>query len=399
MGTGVKRCGHASISPYRPRARQCCFWRRTVAIPNSAVHAPAADHCVRITAVTMPAVHDELGFYLLAGAPDSPRDVLAEAREGDAMGFGTAFISERFNIKESATLSGAAGAVTERVRIATAATNHNLRHPMVTAAHATTMHRLTGGRFVLGLGRGIAPMQDAFGFGRITTAQIEDFVGLVRRLWRGEVILGHDGPAGSWPVLHLDATFDEDIPLALVAFGPNSLALGGRCFDEVILHTYFTDETTARAVDAVKQAANEAGRDPDSVRVWSCFATIGDHLAPDAQLRKTVGRLASYLQGYGDLLVATNRWDAAPLERFRADAVVAGVAGAIDGTATVEELEHIATIIPSDWLAPSATGSPDQCAAAIVGQLDLGCDAVILHGATPTELAPVLDAYRSLRGT
>ena len=347
--------------------------------------------------MTSPWVRDELGFYLLAGAPDSPRDLITELADGEALGFGTAFISERFNIKESATLSGAAGVVSRRLRIATAATNHNLRHPMVTAAHATTMHRLTGGRYMLGLGRGIAPMQDAFGFGRITTAQIEDFVGLVRRLWAGEVILGHDGAAGAWPVLHLDATFGEDIPLALVAFGPNSLALGGRCFDEVILHTYFTDETTARAVTTVKAAAEQAGRDPDSVRVWSCFATIGDHIAPEARLRKTVGRLATYLQGYGDLLVVTNRWDPAPLERFRADEVVAGVRGGIDGTATVEELEHIATLIPSDWLAPAATGSPERCGAAITGQLDLGCDAVILHGATPTELAPVLDAYRVRR--
>ena len=61
------------------------------------------------------------------------------------------------------------------------------------------MQSLTGGRFTLGLGRGIAPMQDAFGIGRITTAQMEDFAGLMRRLFRGEVIIGHDGPAGSWP--------------------------------------------------------------------------------------------------------------------------------------------------------------------------------------------------------
>jgi len=344
--------------------------------------------------MTTPRTHDELGFYLLAGAPDSPRDLIAEVRDGEDLGLGTAFISERFNIKESATLSGAAGAVSDRIRIATAATNHNLRHPLVTAAHATTMHRLTGGRFVLGLGRGIAPMQDAFGFGRITTAQMEDFVGLMRRLWHGEVILGHDGPAGSWPVLHLDATFDHDIALALVAFGPNSLALGGRCFDEVILHTYFTDDTTARAVRTVKTAAEAAGRDPDSVKVWSCFATIGDHLAPEAQLRKTVGRLATYLQGYGDLLVDTNGWDPEPLARFRADEVVAGIRGGIDGTATVAELEHLATLIPPEWLAPSATGSPEQCADAVIGQLALGCDAVILHGATPSELTPVLEAYR-----
>ena len=100
----------------------------------------------------MERVLDELGFYALAGQPESPRDLIDEVRDGEAMGLGTAFLSERYNVKEAATLSGAAGAVTERLGIATAATNHNTRHPLVTGSYATTMHRLTGGRFSLGLG-------------------------------------------------------------------------------------------------------------------------------------------------------------------------------------------------------------------------------------------------------
>lgn len=338
---------------------------------------------------------DDLGFYLLAGGATSPAALLDEAREGEALGLGTAFISERYNVKEAATLAGAAGAVTSEVRIATAATNHNTRHPLVTASHAMTMHKLTGGRYVLGLGRGIPLMQDAFGIPRITTAQMEDAVGLLRRLWKGEVILGHQGPAGSWPVLHLGSEFDEDIPVLLVAFGPESLKLGGRAFDHVVLHTFFTDETTERAVRTVKEAAEQAGRDPASVTVWSCFATVGDHLPEDVRLRKTVGRLAGYLQGYGDLLVATNGWDPAPLAAFRADPVVGSFAGAIDQKATTDQLEHIATLLPDEWLASAATGTPEQCVAAVRGQFALGADAVILHGAAPSELAPVLAAYRA----
>lgn len=338
---------------------------------------------------------DELGFYLLAGGATSPAALLDEAREGEALGLGTAFISERYNVKEAATLAGAAGAVTSEVRIATAATNHNTRHLLVTASHAMTMHKLTGGRYVLGLGRGIPLMQDAFGIPRITTAQMEDAAGLLRRLWKGEVILGHQGPAGSWPVLHLGSEFDEDIPLLLVAFGPESLKLGGRAFDHVVLHTFFTDETTERAVRTVKDAAEQAGRDPASVTVWSCFATVGDHLPEDVRLRKTVGRLAGYLQGYGDLLVATNGWDPAPLAAFRADGVVGSFVGAIDQKATTEQLEHIATLLPEKWLASAATGSPERCAAAVRGQFALGADAVILHGASPGELVPVVDAYAS----
>jgi probable F420-dependent oxidoreductase len=339
------------------------------------------------------AAHPELGFYTLAGAPESPRELLDEVREAEAMGLGAAFISERYNVKEAATLSGAAAAVTDEIRIITGATNHNTRHPMVTASYATTMHYMSGGRFTLGIGRGIPPMQDAYGIDRITTAQMEDFAQLMRRLWHGQTVIGHDGPAGAWPVLRLDPDFDADIPLGLVAFGPNSLELGGRVFDDVILHTFFTDETLVRCVETVKRAAERAGRDPGDVRVWSCFATIGDHIDEPLRLKKSVGRLATYLQAYGDLMVETNRWDPAVLAAFRADAMVAGFRGAIDDKATTAELEHIATLLPDEWLAPAATGTADACADAVRGQLALGADAVIMHGATPSELRPVVDAY------
>ena len=77
---------------------------------------------------------------------------------------------------------------------------------------------------------------------------MEDFAQVMRRLWHGEVIFNHDGPIGKYQVLFLDPDFNEDIRLALVAFGPKTLALGGRAFDDVILHTYFTPETLQRRV-------------------------------------------------------------------------------------------------------------------------------------------------------
>jgi probable F420-dependent oxidoreductase len=271
---------------------------------------------------------NELGFYTLAGQPESPRELVDEVRMGEQMGIGATFISERFNMKEAATLSGAAGAVTDELGIATAATNHNTRHPMVTAAYASTMHLLTDGRFTLGLGRGIKPLFDVYGIPQITTAQMEDFAGLMRRLWRGEMVFGHDGPAGSFPMLHLDATFDFAIPLALTAFGPNSLALAGRAFDAVVLHTFFTDETVLRCVETVRRSAETAGRDPASIRIWSCYATVDDSLPEPIRLKKTVGRLATYLQGYGDLMVSTNRCDRRVGSRRNRREGLTGAAGA-----------------------------------------------------------------------
>ena len=337
----------------------------------------------------------ELGYYLLAGAGGKgPATLMHEARRGEELGLGTAFISERWNVKEAASLTGAACAVTERMQIATAATNPNTRHPLITASWATTLHRLSGGRFTLGVGRGIAAIYRSFGISPVSSAQLEDFAQMMRRLWRGEVIINHDGPMGSYPILVLDPAFDESIRLALVAFGPNTLRLGGRLFDDVILHTYFTPETVSRCVRTVKQAAEEAGREPATVRVWSCFATVGDHLPEELRLKKTVARLATYLQGYGDLMVSTNSWDPAVLQRFRADPVVGSIGGGIDQKAASDQIEHIATLLPEEWLEPAATGSARQCVDRIRAEFGYGADAVILHGATPDELEPVVAAYR-----
>ena len=345
----------------------------------------------------MSRVFNELGFYTLAGAANTTRDLLAECACAEEIGLGAAFLSERFNYKEALTTCGALGAVTTRLGIATAATNHNTKHPMVTAAHALTMHRLTGGRYTLGIGRGIKPQMDAFGLSGIKTSDMEEFAGLMRRLWRGEKVQNYEGALGRFPSLQLDPNIDEDIPLGVVGFGPAMLDMAGRASNMVVLHTFFTDEATQRLVNRVRRSAEEWGRDPADVRIWSVFATVGDHLPEDVRLRKTVGRLATYLQLYGDLIVSTNQWDPAVLANFRKAPIVANFKGWIDAKASADELEQIAKLLPEEWLAPAATGTPDQCAKKILGQFDQGVDSVILHGVSPKELSPILDAYADIR--
>jgi probable F420-dependent oxidoreductase len=269
----------------------------------------------------------------------------------------------------------------------------------VTATFATTMHRLTGGRFTLGFGRGFDMLFDVMNVPRVTMASLEDTITLLRRLWHGEAIVGHDGPAGRFPFVTQDPTFAEDIPVLITALGEQTLEWAGRVADAVVLHTFFADDTLRRSVDAVRRGAEAAGRDPGAVRVWSVLATVGDHIDEDLRLKKLVGRLATYLQGYGDLLVRVNGWDPEVLARFRADEVVGSVGGALDAVASPDQLRHVATLLPDEWLAASATGTAAECAARALGQLDLGADGVILHGATPAELAPVVEAYRAIRPT
>jgi 5,10-methylenetetrahydromethanopterin reductase len=340
----------------------------------------------------------ELGCYGLAGHTADPRDLLDEVRAAEALGLGSVFLSERFNVKDAGVLAGAAAAVSTRIGIGTAATNHNTRHPLVTATMATSVHRLSGGRYALGLGRGFDLLFDVMGVPRVTGAQLEDAIGIYRTLWSGGSVAGHDGPAGAFPYLSQDSSFDERIPVLMMAIGRRTLELAGRIADGVVLHTFLTDETLARAVETVRASAEQAGRDPASVRVWAVLGTVEESVPEELALRKTVGRLATYLQGYGQVLVEANGWSAGDLARFRADPLVSGYPGAFDAIGTTEQLTYLRDeVIPAEWLAASATGSAERCADRVADQLAAGADSVILHGATPAELAPVVEAWSRVR--
>ena len=341
----------------------------------------------------------ELGFYGLAGHASDPSVLIEEVADGERLGLGSVFLSERFNYKDATVLTGAAAAASARLGIATAATNHNTRHPLVTATAAATAHRMSGGRFALGLGRGFDGLFDLMGLDRITNDQLRDIADVLRRLWSGQRF-EHHGPAGDFPYLFLmDEHIDESIPLLMVAIGPKALNLAGEIADAVVLHTYMSDDAVARSVQTVRSAAAEAGRDPASVRIWACTAVVEDSLPHEMRLKKTVGRLATYLQGYGDLLVRINGWDPADLQRFRDDPLVSTFQGAFDAAATASDLEYLAEkVLPSAWLECAVTGPAISCARQVADQIaTTGVDSVIMHGATPAQLAPVVEAYAGVR--
>ena len=342
----------------------------------------------------MTTAYPELGCYGLAGHSDTPRDLVGECLQAEELGLGAVFLSERFNLKDAGALAGAAAAVTGRIGIGTAATNPNTRHPLVTATLAATAYGLSEGRYAFGLGRGFDALFDLMGVPRVTSAQLKDAVTVLRTLWRGETVAGYDGPLGQLPYLS-QGRVAGDIPVLMTAIGERSLALAGRLADGVVLHTFLTDQALARSVRIVREAAAGAGRDPHSVRIWAVLATVTDSLDEQTRARKLVGRLATYLQGYGSVLVGANGWDPAVLDAFRAHPLVRGYPGAFDAIGTTDELHRLRDeVIPAEWLAASATGTAGRCAQRVLDQFDAGADSVILHGATPDELAPVIEAWR-----
>jgi 5,10-methylenetetrahydromethanopterin reductase len=340
----------------------------------------------------------ELGFYTLPGRVKDPRPMLDEVRDAEAIGLGSAWISERQDVKEAATLSGAAAAVTSELAVAVGVTNPNTRHIVLTAAIGSTMNALSGGRFALGIGRGFDMRSDMWGIPRVGNAMLEDTAGLLRRLWAGEKIVGHEGPLGKFGYLSLDTTADPAPPLILAALGPRTQELGGRAYDGVLLHSHWTDRAVADCVARVRRGAERAGRDPEAVQVWSCLVTACA-LPESVELRHVVRRMTTYMQipGYGELIVDANGWDRGVLDRLRAHPLLQGrLADATEFTD--DELRTLRDVYPSHWLSESnAVGSPARCAQRILDQFAAGAAGVILHASAPREMHALLEAYAAVR--
>src|SRR5690606_35993610 len=95
---------------------------------------------------------------------------------------------------------------------------------------------------------------------------MEDYANILRQLWRGEPV-DYDGPAGRYEKMAFREVPGDLVPppMHLAAIGEKTLQLAGRCFDGVFLHPFMTPEAVATKTAIVRRAAEEAGRDPDSV--------------------------------------------------------------------------------------------------------------------------------------
>ncbi|MFF5339281.1 TIGR03842 family LLM class F420-dependent oxidoreductase [Streptomyces althioticus] len=161
---------------------------------------------------------------------------------------------------------------TTTLKVGPMVTNPGTRTWEVTASTFATLNDMFGNRTVCGIGRGDSAMRVA-GRRPNTLARLGEAIEVIRDLAEGreaEV----DGQRMRLPWVR-----DGRLPVWMAAYGPKALALTGRKADGFILQ--LADPfLTEWMVKAVRNAAAEAGRDPDSVTVCvAAPAYVGDDLA------------------------------------------------------------------------------------------------------------------------
>ena len=87
--------------------------------------------------------------------PDGPASELVDlARHVEDLGLDELWVGDEGPARDPFAVLAAAAVVTDRIRLATGVTNPYVRHPGVTATSMLTIHELSGGRAVLGVGAG-----------------------------------------------------------------------------------------------------------------------------------------------------------------------------------------------------------------------------------------------------
>ncbi len=151
-------------------------------------------------------------------------------------------------------------AQTRRLTVGPMVTNPGTRTWEVTASTFATLNDMFGNRTVCGIGRGDSAMRVA-GRKPNTLARISDAMKVIRALGRGE-----EADLGGTAVRLPWVKDGAELPVWMAAYGPKALKMTGEEADGFILQLadlYLTEYM----VEAVKDAAVAAGRDPSEVTI------------------------------------------------------------------------------------------------------------------------------------
>jgi 5,10-methylenetetrahydromethanopterin reductase len=155
-----------------------------------------------------------------------------------------------------------AAVATEHIEIGTGVTNPVSRDPAVTASAALGLQVESGGRVVLGIGRGDSSMAK-IGRRPAPPADFELYLEQLRSYLDGEEVARNGSPSRiEW----LDDIEVPPVPIEVAATGPKVIDIAARRADRICFAVGADTERLGECIDRARSTAEAAGRDPKALR-------------------------------------------------------------------------------------------------------------------------------------
>ena len=175
--------------------------------------------------------------------------------------------------QESTPLLALAADRTSTLKLGHFVTNPGTREPTVLASAYATLHDISDGRMVMGIGRGDSARR-VIGLQPVKVAEFEESCRMIRDFMNGREVHWNDKDLQlTW------ARTEPQIPLYVAGYGPKALAVAGRVSDGVIIQ--LADPVIIEWImDTARKAAEEAGRDPAALEcIVGAPSKVSDDLA------------------------------------------------------------------------------------------------------------------------
>src|SRR5256714_6529846 len=206
--------------------------------------------------------------------PDPPFSRWLELIQlADRHGFGYAWTYDSHVLwQESVPMLAVAAREPSKIRLGHFVTNPATRDPTVLASAYATLHDLSDGRMVMGVGRGDSAVR-YIGRKPMKVAELEQALAMIHEFMNGRKVTWNDKD------LQLKGVRPElpPIPVWVAGYGPKALAVAGRVGDGVIIQLA-DPEIITWIMDTARRAAEEAGRDPSQLK---CIVGAPSHVTDD----------------------------------------------------------------------------------------------------------------------
>ena len=213
-------------------------------------------------------------------APDPPPSRWVElTRLAERSGFEYAWLFDSHVLwQEVYPIFTLMAAGTRTIKLGPCVTNPATRDPTVTASVMATLNEISGGRMVLGMGRGDSA-QRVLGRKPVPVERMEAECRLIR-----ELAAGREAEVDGRTIRIKWAS--GELPIWVAGYGPKALRAAGRVADGVIIQ--LADPAIIRwCLRFVREGAEEAGRDFSAIQVQAAAPTFigGDLDACREQVR------------------------------------------------------------------------------------------------------------------